>query len=35
MKCIDCGAPASCSCQLTQGRCSACNYKFKKGLKDA
>ena len=27
-KCIDCGAPASCSCQLIKGRCSACNNKF-------
>ena len=27
-QCIDCGRPASCSCQLVNGRCSACNYAY-------
>ena len=32
-QCIDCKASASCSCQLTNGRCSACNYKYVMALK--
>jgi len=32
-KCKDCGLPASCSCQLIKGRCSACNYKYQQLIK--
>lgn len=26
--CIDCGVKVSCSCQLSKGRCSACNQIY-------
>lgn len=30
--CIDCKVSVGCSCQLTKGRCSACNYKYQQSL---
>lgn len=32
-QCVDCGLPVSCSCQLTKGRCSACNYAYQQTIK--
>lgn len=33
-RCKDCGTKVSCSCQLTKGRCSACNFEYQQSLKE-